>query len=690
MATLEKIRSKSGLLLVVIGVALLAFIIGDGITSGRTLFGGGTTIAKVGNDKIDFHEFQRRFEEINQQYQQQNIKQDPAMIQQQVLNQMINERLINNELDALGIVVTDNELSKNMLGKDANMYMIQWVNQLGFETPEQLYDMAFNAAKYGVPAEQAMQAQSLWIKQEEQMEQMLKQQKFVNLISGAITANELDAKALYDENASTSHIAYVKKSYSDLKNDDYEVSASEIKAQYNKDKNNYKVDEETRRVSYIAVNIAPSATDIATGKAIADTAASQLRQTLDLNAVSGDSNFGIDRKSTTAEKITNTKYRAFITSAKVGDVMSYPLLDDEFAMVKLLGKKNAVDSVNIDIVMFQGETSARDSVLLALNAGKTLEDVASMPGVINYQADLWQSLASAPDNAVKDRILKAGSQYFIADSAGINANIVRVNNKKAPVDIYDYAVVTHKVYPSDATLDELNSKLGDFIAEFTVADSLTLDKVIRAGYTLQKATVTANSSQLSNIPYSRAAVKWVMDAEKGNISPIIEDGQNEKLIVVALNDIIEPGYASINDTDIRTTLTNKVRNQKKAADLIAQYEGKATDLDGYATAMQTKVDSAAVTFGQMYISGIGVGESTLLGKVVASEENKLVGPIEGNNGIYVYSVYKVDNESRPYSYEESAARYNQLLGSQAVMNNVINILKQDCKVENNTLRFYSE
>lgn len=690
MATLEKIRSKSGLLLVVIGVALLAFIIGDGLTSGRTLFGGGTTIAKVGSDKIDFHEFQRRFEEINQQYQQQNIKQDPAMIQQQVLNQMINERLINNELDALGIVVTDNELSKNMLGKDANMYMIQWVNQLGFETPEQLYDMAFNAAKYGVPAEQALQAQSLWIKQEAQMEQMLKQQKFVNLISGAITANELDAKALYDENASTSHIAYVKKSYSDLKNDDYEVTSSEIKAQYNKDKNNYKVKEETRRVSYIAVNIAPSATDIATGKAIADTAASQLRQTLDLNAVSGDSNFGIDRKSTTAEKITNTKYRAFVTSAKVGDVMSYPLLDDEFAMIKLLSKKNAVDSVNINIVMFQGEASARDSVLMALNAGKTLEDVASMPGVINYQADLWQSLASAPDNAVKNSILKAGSQYFIADSAGINANIVRVNSKKAPVDIYDYAVVTHKVYPSDATLDELNTKLSDFVADFTVADSLTLDKVIRAGYTLQKATVTANSSQLSNIPYSRAAVKWAMDAEKGSISPIIEDGQNEKLIVVALNDIIEPGYASINDTDIRTALTTKVRNQKKATDLIAQYEGKATDLDGYATAMQVKVDSAAVTFGQMYISGIGVGESKLLGKVVASEENKLVGPIEGNNGIYVYSVYKVDNESRPYSYEESAARYNQLFGSQAVMNNVINILKQDCEVENNTLRFYSE
>ncbi|WP_301754289.1 SurA N-terminal domain-containing protein, partial [uncultured Muribaculum sp.] len=112
MATLEKIRSKSTLLLIVVGAALLAFIIGDFFTSGRTLFGTGTTIAKVGKEKIDIQEFQRRYEEVNQQYQQQNTKMDPAALQQYVLNQMIQERLINKEIEDLGIEVTDNELSK--------------------------------------------------------------------------------------------------------------------------------------------------------------------------------------------------------------------------------------------------------------------------------------------------------------------------------------------------------------------------------------------------------------------------------------------------------------------------------------------------------------------------------------------------------------------------------------------------
>ena len=52
MATLEKIRSKSVLLFVIIIVALLAFILGDFLTSGRTYFGSGMTVAQVGEKKV--------------------------------------------------------------------------------------------------------------------------------------------------------------------------------------------------------------------------------------------------------------------------------------------------------------------------------------------------------------------------------------------------------------------------------------------------------------------------------------------------------------------------------------------------------------------------------------------------------------------------------------------------------------
>lgn len=690
MATLEKIRSKSTLLLIVVGAALLAFIIGDFFTSGRTLFGTGTTIAKVGKEKIDIQEFQRRYEEVNQQYQQQNTKMDPAALQQYVLNQMIQERLINKEIEDLGIEVTDNELSKAMLGPNAHYAMIQFAQQMGFQSPDQLYDVAFNPTKYNVPADQAQQIQVLWLRQEQQMAEMLKQQKLQYLLASSIVANDLDAKAFYDSNASTSHIIYAHKNYADVPNDQYEVTSADIRDEYNKEKNSFKVNDETRRAHFIAVNIAPSQADINQGRVLVDTTISRLSATPAVDAVNGDSNFGVDRNSAAASSITNPQLREFVTTAAPGDVKMLSFINDEFTIVKLIGSKNAVDSINVDVIAFQGDAASRDSLLEALNSGLAFEEALKRPGVAGGQADIWQTLAAAPDNKVKDRLLSAGSNYFIADSMGTDARIIRVNTKRAPVNIYDFATVTYKVYPSDETIAKLNSDLENFMAGVTSADSLTVTRALSAGYTLQPAMVTANSSMLGNVPYTRNAVKWVMDAKEGQISPILEDGQNDKLIVVALNDIIKPGYLPADDEDIRLALAERARNNKKAAGLIAEYAGKANDVAGYAALMNSSVDSTDVTFGQMFIPGIGVTESELLGQVPVSKEGAVVGPVKGTNGVYVYQVYGVDNESRPYSYEENAARYSQQLGAQAVLGNVIGILMNNNPVENNTLKFYTE
>jgi peptidyl-prolyl cis-trans isomerase D len=227
MATLEKIRNKSGLLIVVIGVALFAFIIGDFLNSSSSIMSN-RAIAEVGGTEIDVMDFQNRYDKVAQQYQQQNTKQDYAALQQQVLNQMMQETIINEELEALGINVTDKELSAAMLGEKAIPQMVQFANQFGCQTPDQLHEMIFNPGKYGIPAEQAAEFQNMWLEQEKQIDQNLRYQKFANLL-GAIKANNLDAKAMYEENAATAKIAYVKKDFSSLNNDEFPVSTSEIK-----------------------------------------------------------------------------------------------------------------------------------------------------------------------------------------------------------------------------------------------------------------------------------------------------------------------------------------------------------------------------------------------------------------------------------------------------------------------------
>ena len=95
MAALEKIRSKAVLLTVVIGLALLAFILTDFLNSGRTFFGDGNTVANVGGTKIDAMEFQHRYELASQEMQARGQRSfDGAVLQSQVMNQMIQEILL--------------------------------------------------------------------------------------------------------------------------------------------------------------------------------------------------------------------------------------------------------------------------------------------------------------------------------------------------------------------------------------------------------------------------------------------------------------------------------------------------------------------------------------------------------------------------------------------------------------------
>ncbi len=246
MATLEKIRSKSVMLLIDIGVALLAIIIGDFLNSGRSFFGAGTTVAKVDGKKISITDFQRRYEEYNQQLQASNQKVDGAVAQGQVLQNMINEDLLNEEVEALGITVTDAEITEAMTGKGAIPMVQQFAQQMGMESPAQLHDLIFNPGKYGAKDADVAQVRAQWLEMESNVTEQLKYQKLGILLAGAIQANDLDKAAIAADMSVAATVNLVNVPYSSIDNKDYPVSDDELKARYEKEKEQFKTDEEIR------------------------------------------------------------------------------------------------------------------------------------------------------------------------------------------------------------------------------------------------------------------------------------------------------------------------------------------------------------------------------------------------------------------------------------------------------------
>ncbi|MDE6121486.1 MAG: SurA N-terminal domain-containing protein, partial [Muribaculaceae bacterium] len=94
MATLEKIRSKSVLLFVIIIVALLAFILGDFLTSGRTYFGQGTTVAKANGAKVEYQEYQNSLSEAGEQLRNQGRDYSNDALTQNVIQDLLTRSLL--------------------------------------------------------------------------------------------------------------------------------------------------------------------------------------------------------------------------------------------------------------------------------------------------------------------------------------------------------------------------------------------------------------------------------------------------------------------------------------------------------------------------------------------------------------------------------------------------------------------
>ncbi len=688
MATLEKIRSHSVLLLVIIGLALLAFVIGDFFNSGHTLFGGGTTVAKVDGQSIDVQEFQSRLEMANQQLQASGQKVDGAVLQQQVLSQMINEALMTEEYNKLGLTVTDEELTNALVGP-GSQYMDAFVQQqYGMESARQLCDIATNPTKYNLDAATSAQFRQLWSSLENQMEQSLLAQKYATLFNGAITANDLDAKAIYEENAVTRQVTFAKKDYSSLADDQFEPTDAEIEKVWNKQKELYRLPEQQRAINYIAVSIAPSKEDlIAAESRVGDAKVALLTQP-STDGLADMNDFVVNRNRVANSAITDKSLKAFADSAKTGSAEVISHIGNEYMLAKLLDRSVEVDSACIDFAMISGTKAHTDSIIAALNNGTTtLAEAAEGQA----QDSIWVQLSNPQMGEMRSTILDAqAGTWFTPDTAVVaqGARVMRVRSRKQPVNIVDIAVVTFSAEPSNATVNKLEADLRDFIRENNTA-ALFSENAAKAGYTAVPAYVSVSTPQIGRIEDTRSAIRWALEAKKGEVSPVFGDQQTGQLIAVALDDIYKD-YLPATDPQLRKTLSQEAMNDKKAESLISEYAGKANDVAGYAQLMGSSIDSTNVTFGQPLIAHLGYNESDILGTVAVAQKGQTVGPLKGNSAVVVLQVINEDSEGRPYIFTESASNFNRTRGNAMLGNAMPQIIQGNKKIDNRLMKFFRD
>ena len=225
MAILGKIRSKGVLLMLVVGFALFAFIIGDALTQGSTFFNKSKeTVAEIAGEKININDYAAMIDQMVEVYKIETGQTDlseeiTSQLRASVWENLVNEKLLNEEAEKMGLAVSAEELSDRLIGKNIHPLIAQrraFAGENGqFSRPMlvQFLNSLEQTPENEEMKQQLDKAKSYWLFWEKTVKNAILQEKYNALLSKAVTANKLDAKTLYEAAKTSVDVNYVVQPY---------------------------------------------------------------------------------------------------------------------------------------------------------------------------------------------------------------------------------------------------------------------------------------------------------------------------------------------------------------------------------------------------------------------------------------------------------------------------------------------
>ena len=705
MATLEKIRSKSVLLIVVIGVALLAFIIGDAITNSRNLFGDQTTVAKVGGTKIDYNDYVRKREELNSQLEnarRQNPAQyanyDTQLLAQMALDQLMGEALLDKAADDAGIRTSASQLSYYILQQPINPRINEIIQQLnaagyGVSTPAQAYEIIFNPKRNGITEAEVAPFQRYWLAMESETAQMIRRNTYQRLLMGTVKANELDKKALYNDYVATQNVDFVFKPYSNYSDEKYLPTDQELKNEYSNIKGRYKVDELTKEVAFIAVSIAPSDVDRNAASSLAKKTVAALKSNDEATNKELRKEGVVVTHRQLREKDLPKNVKDFVTSAPKDSVEVISENIKGFTIVKVGPRKVEIDSLQLNIVQVMGEGLANQT-LISLNEGLSIDSISSRFSAdsVFVQKEQWiplynaQGFTGALEMSQIDTLVNAGGKYINLVSSPQGSVLAKVTKKSNPTTIYEFDEVNYELKPSTATVNDARTKLEDFIAS-NETTKLFIENAPKEGYTIKNVNLNASTPAVPRMagmnsfyPDSRQVVRWVMiDGNPGEVSHVYEskDANNPALYVAAVISSFDD-YMPLSNDDVNKEVADRVRKAKRGDELMGEYGPHTATIQDAATAMGVESkNSENFRFGR----NPQVRDAAIIGQIAGSKPGNVV-LVKGDSGVYAYKIISENTENFPYNDSQYEQQYFQLVNP-----NLGEMLKGANNYKNNIYKF---
>ncbi len=659
MATLQKIRTRAGLLVaIVIGVSLAAFILGDLLQGGSSMFQRNRMeVGVIDGESVQYPDFQTEVEELGeiykQNYQTSQLDENTwAQLRDQAWQRKISEIVMGQVYNDLGIEVSSDELFDMLQG--SNIHPI--VQQI-FTNPETgQFDRAsvvrfLKNLETGVAADQ----REYWLNLEKQIVEERTQSKYANMVGKGLYVTKEEAEDNLLASSKVVNFDYITLPQSSVADDQISISESDLREYYDAHLEDYK-SSASRKIEYIVYAVTPSEDDYADAEKWINDIKSEFEQTEDnVQFVNASSDVAFEniwfKKEDLPENIATW---VFDEKAQLNDVFGPYRNGDSFTLAKLHKSEMMPDSVEARHILLQVTTQAELLAAQTLaDSLKTLIDngAAFAPLAQQYSTDQgsainggdlgWfrrnQMVKPFEDAAFNN---KKGEVTVVASQFGIH--IVQTTQLGKLVPQVQIAYLTRNVIPSTKTYQSVYAKASEFVGKNTTRDEFDA-AIAEQNLTKRVATLGENDLQIVGLESPRPLVRAAYEAEVGDIlqtsqgSPIFELGDN--FVIAVLTNITEEGISPFDQVRDRVELA--VSKQKKADLLVEKVKtnmaGNA-DLSSLAAALGTEVKSAnSVNFNSFSIPGVG-SEPAVIGTVASLPVDKVSAPIPGNNGVFVVMV----------------------------------------------------
>ncbi|HAN20047.1 MAG: hypothetical protein A2X13_07215 [Bacteroidetes bacterium GWC2_33_15] len=679
MATLEKIRNRAGVLVaVIIGIALLAFILGDFLNSGRTLFSSSQfEIAEISGKSIPYQKYQKEINDITEITKftsgQSTIDEASMMqIREQTWQQMIREYVLEDEYKELGIDVSSQELWDMVQGTN-----IHPIIQRLFTNPEtgQVNTLQIIRFLKSYDQDPTGQQKTYWLFIEDQLVQDRMFSKYTNLIKKGLFATTAEANAEMKNSGKKVDINFILSPYTTVSDSLVKISTADLKDYYDNHESEFK-QTASRSIEYITFDVVPSESDRKAAENWISSISEDFAKTEnDKEFISLNSDLSFDNSFYKEDELPENLRPLF--EEKEGALFG-PYFDDEaYKLAKVSEVKNVPDSVRARHILIQPSQqdvnysqlyALADSLKGLLEKGASFATLAienSSDKAANEKGgDLGWFRANEMVSPFSDTCFnsKVGKIKLVATNYGLH--IVEVTAKSPEIKKVKLAVLARKLEASSETVQQTYAQASQF-----AGTNITYEKFTKAIDNQKLVKRVANNiqegdQQIAGLEYPRELIRSVYQADlheivKSGNNPIFELG--DRFVIGFVSEIKEEGIAPFEQ--VKAQLTVQVRREKKAEILSEQIKSKMSQsgtIYTLAQVLNTPVQEANdISFKTYSVPNTGV-EPKLVAVATNMAANKLSAPIKGNIGVFVIEVKNIKENNATNSAMQKSLTTNQL------------------------------